>query len=145
MNSFSGEWPTPLTSCAGFSYPSGLPATIQLGAMVDAKLSDYQITRDGHRVEACGIDATNYQNPVKADQQRGREILLDLGAAVIVPRDPLDPGHYSVTATVNNHAYQWSFTVVPKPTTDDLEKALRAAAARAGMDAITHREESPHE
>jgi uncharacterized protein YkwD len=110
-NSFAGEWPTPLTSCPGYAFPAGMPATIQLGDLVDAKLSEYQITRDGQGVEACGIDATNYQNPVNAEQERGREILHELGAAIIIPRDPLQPGHYSVTATLNDHVYQWSFTV----------------------------------
>jgi hypothetical protein len=111
LNSFAGEWPTPLTSCAGFSFPAGLPATVQLGTLVDAKLSEYQITHDGHGVESCGIDATTYQNPVNADQERGRTILRELGAAMIIPRYPLNPGHYAVTATVNGHPYQWSFTV----------------------------------
>jgi uncharacterized protein YkwD len=112
LNSFAGEWPTPLTACAGFSFPAGLPATIQLGAMVEAKLSEYQITRDGQGVESCGIDATTYQNPVNADQERGRAILRESGAAIIIPRYPMRPGHYAVAARLNNHAYQWSFTVV---------------------------------
>ena len=111
LNSFSDEWPTPLTACAGFAYPAGLPATIELGANVDAKLSDYQITREGHGMEACGIDAATYQNPVSAEEQRGRQVLRDLGAVAIIPRYPLHPGHYAVSATVNNHAYQWTFTV----------------------------------
>ena len=107
----AGEWPTPLTSCASFSFPVGLPVTIQLGTMVDAKLGEYQITHDGHGVESCGIDATTYQNPVNAEQERGRSILHEFGAAMIIPRNPLSPGHYAVSATVNNYPYQWSFTV----------------------------------
>ncbi len=110
-NSFAGEWPSPLTSCPGYSFPAGMPATIQLGEIVDAKLSEYQITRGGHGVESCGIDGTNYQNPVSAEQERGRAILTGLGAAIIIPRYPLKPGNYSVTATLNDHAYQWSFMV----------------------------------
>ncbi len=111
LNSFSGEWPTPLTACPGYAFPAGFPVTIQLGTMVEAKLSDYQITRDGHGVESCGIDAMSYQNPVNAEQERGRAILRESGAAIIVPRYPLLPGDYSVSATLNNRAYQWSFTV----------------------------------
>ncbi len=159
-NSFAGEWPSPLTSCPGYSFPAGMPATIQLGAMVDAKLSEFQITRDGHGVESCGIDATNYQNPVSAEQERGRGILMQLGAAMIIPRYPLQPGNYSVTATLNDRAYQWSFTVAgnagstaaihkeapikvamapasevsapskPASGKDDLEAAVRAGYAR---------------
>jgi uncharacterized protein YkwD len=149
LNSFSNEWPTPLTACAGFAYPAGLPVTIELGANVDAKLSDYQITRDGHGMEACGIDAATYQNPVSAEQERGREVLRDLGAAVIIPRYPLHPGRYAVSATVNDHAYQWTFVVAAasgetanenapaapaqassKPSSkDEFEAALRRAYA----------------
>ena len=111
--SFAGEWPNPLTSCPNIEGQAGMPATIQLGSMVDAKLADYSITRDGHGVESCAIDATNYQNPIAAEQTRGRAILHELGAAVIIPKLPLKPGgHYTVTATLNNHAYQWTFDVM---------------------------------
>ena len=110
--------------------------------MVDAKLSSYQVTRDGNPIESCGIDATNYENPVSAEQDRGRSILRELGAVIIIPRDPLLAGQYSVSATINNHPYQWSFTVAPKSTTamnlpsklpgkDKLEAALRGAEAIA--------------
>jgi uncharacterized protein YkwD len=169
INSFSGEWPTPLTACAGYSFPAGLPATIQLGTMVPAKLSEYQITRDGHGVESCGIDASSYQNPVSAEQERGRGILSEVGAAMIIPRYPLRPGRYSVTATLNDHAYQWSFTVAgtkgesasseeapaPVATTtagpesaaskpprkDEFETALRGAYARLSKSDTETREE----
>ena len=168
-NSFAGEWPSPLTSCAGYASPAGLPATIQLGAMVDAKLAEYQITRDGHGVEACGIDAATYQNPVGAEQDRGRAILAQMGAAIIIPRYPLKPGRYSVTATLNDHAYQWSFAVAAasaepdpygeapeksgarpeamasassKPSAkDELEAALRAGYARVLKGDSSSREE----
>ena len=42
---------------------------------------------------------------------KARDILHELGAAIIVPRYPLKPGRYAVTATINDHAYQWWFTV----------------------------------
>ncbi len=155
LASLEGEWPSPLTACAGFSAPSGIPVTIAFGAPADAKLSEYQITRDGHGVESCGIDADTYQNPVRAEQERGRSVLHELGAAMIVPRYPLRPGRYSVTATINDHAYPWSFTVAgtraeppheeaaasSTPASsklsgklsrkDDFEAALRAGYARA--------------
>jgi len=112
FNSFSAEWPTPLTSCPGYIFPAGTPVTIQLGIMVEAKMADYSITREGHGVESCGIDATTYQNPVASEQERVRSILRASGAAIIIPRYPLKPGaRYAVNATLNNHSYQWSFTV----------------------------------
>jgi uncharacterized protein YkwD len=162
LGSLEGEWPSPLTACAGFSAPSGLPVTIAFGAPVHVKLSEYQITRDGHGVQSCGIDADTYQNPVSAEQERGRSVLHELGAAIIVPRYPLRPGRYSVTATINNRAYQWSFTVSgtraePPPHQeaaasstpassklsgkDDFEAALRAGYARAVKPDSESREE----
>ena len=115
--SFSAEWPTPLTACPSYAFPAGTPVTIQLGVMVEAKLADYSITREGHGVEACGFDATTYQNPVAGEQERGQAILRESGAAVIIPRYPLKPGaRYLVNATLNNHAYQWSFTVTGPPS-----------------------------
>ena len=79
--------------------------------MVPARLSAYQIARDGRALDSCGIDATTYRNPVSTEQERGRAILAEQGAAIIIPRDPLPPGQYQVTATLNDPAYQWSFTV----------------------------------
>jgi len=110
--SFAAEWPTPLTACPGYAFPAGTPVTIQLGIMVEANLADYSITREGHAVEACGIDATTYQNPVASEQERGRAILRESGAAIIIPRYPLRPGApYAVNAMLNNRSYQWSFIV----------------------------------
>lgn len=111
MRSFGNEWPNPLTSCPGYSVPAGLPITIQVGRMVDAALSGYSISRDGVVLEACGIDASNYNNPVSSERDRVRQVLHGLGAVVIVPRRPLSDGRYDVSATVNGHEYKWSFAI----------------------------------
>jgi len=106
------EWPNPASSCAGYAFPVGLPITIQLGTNFDAKLSSYTLTQDSKPVEACGYDSTTYVNPNPNDQQRARAVLHWNGEVVIVPRKPLDRGTtYQVSATVNDHPYQWSFTV----------------------------------
>ena len=137
LNSLNGEWPNPLTACAGFSAPAGLPATIALGAMVDAKLSEYQLMRDGHGVESCGVDADTYQNPVAAEQERGRAILREQGAAMLIPRYPLVAGHYTASATLNDHAYQWSFIIAPgkgSPPLPHEEAAATLKSERADAD-----------
>jgi uncharacterized protein YkwD len=116
LNALGGEWPNPLTSCDGYTVPAGLPITFQLGAMMPARLSAYSLRRDSASqiLEACGFDAESYANPAAADQTRGRDILADLGAVVVVPRQPLKPGNYAVEMTVNGHSYSWHFTVAPK-------------------------------
>ncbi|SRR5579875_781164 len=113
INALGDEWPNPLASCDGYTVPAGLPITFQLGAMIPARLSAYSLRRDSASqiLEACGFDAESYVNPVGADQTRGRDILSDLGAVVVVPRKPLKPGNYAVEMTVNGHSYNWHFTV----------------------------------
>ena len=107
-----GEWPDPATACPGYTWPVGLPITIQLGTNFDAKLSSYALTQDSKPVEACGYDSTTYVNPSPADQQRARQIMHWNGEVVIVPRKPLErAATYQVSTTVNDHPYQWSFTV----------------------------------
>lgn len=111
MRSFGNEWPNPLTSCEGYSAPAGLPLTIQVGRIITAQLSAYSIVRDGEALEACGIDASSYRNPVPAEQERVRDVLHSLGAVVIIPRHPLSEGSYDASATVNGREYKWSFTI----------------------------------
>lgn len=113
LNRLGDEWPDPLSSCAGYTSPSGLPITLQLGSMVPARLSAYSLTRGADRqmLEACGFDASSYVNSSSADQSRAREILSELGAVVVIPREPLAPGDYTVEMTVNGHSYTWQFSI----------------------------------
>jgi Cysteine-rich secretory protein family len=116
LKSWEGEWPDPLTSCPGYESPSGLGITLQLGMTLETHLSRYKVTLgDGSpsAIESCGFDSTSYVNPDPATQQRGRHILTNLGAVVIVPRAPLKPGHYAVALTANDHPYAWSFSISP--------------------------------
>jgi hypothetical protein len=106
------EWPDPTSPCSGYTFPVGLPVTIQLGTNLEAKLSSYALSRGSKLVEACGYDSTTYANPNPADQKRGRDALRWNGEVVIIPRKPLERGaSYQVSATVNDHPYNWSFTV----------------------------------
>ncbi len=111
-----GEWPDPISSCPGYGTPAGLPITLQLGTRVEAHLDGYRLIRDGAsptNLETCGFDASNYNNPDATAQQRGRDILQAYGAAVVVPRLPLDPGSYMVSITVNGREYKWRFSTSP--------------------------------
>jgi uncharacterized protein YkwD len=113
MASFEDEWPSPLTACDGYSFPSGLAVTLELGPMVEAKLSDYSISRAGTvKIEACGIDAESYRNPDPSQTTRIVHVLRGQGAVAIIPKAPLHPGsRYDVSMTVNGDRYTWSFAV----------------------------------
>jgi hypothetical protein len=113
LPSLGDEWPDPLSSCRGLATPAGLPITLQLGAMVRARLSAFSLSRGSasQTLEACGFDSATYVNPSAADQERAREIMSELGAVVVIPREPLSPGDYSVEMTVNGHSYRWHFAV----------------------------------
>jgi uncharacterized protein YkwD len=114
MSKMVGEWPSPLTSCDGYSFPTGIPASVQIGPNNPAQLGDFSFTRDGQKLEACGIDASSYRNPDVDERSRVVTVLGNAGAVVIVPRLPLAPGaRYQVSATVNGRQYKWSFTVAP--------------------------------
>lgn len=116
MNSSFHEWPNPLTSCPAYSDPFGLAISLQLGDHLEARLTNYSITRaDGPSmpVQACGFDTDSYVNPDPADQQTGRGILTEFGAVIVVPRAPLAPGKYNVAITANGQPYSWSFSIAP--------------------------------
>lgn len=120
-----GEWPDPLTSCPGYTSPTGLPVTIAFGSGVDARFSAHSLTEDGRPIEYCAFDATTYANPDSFAEDRGRNVLKGFGAAVLIPREPLRPGaSYAVSITVGGETYSWSFAV-----------GLKEAEATAGESA----------
>jgi hypothetical protein len=115
MRMLDEEWPTPISGCDGFAFPTGLPVTLQLGPLVEARLDSFSIAReDGAEIEACGFDASSYRNLDESERARVAGNLRGQGAIVIVPRSPLDPGtRYDVHATVNGRDYKWSFEIRP--------------------------------
>jgi hypothetical protein len=114
INSASGEWPDPLTGCADYSYPVGLPVTLQLGTGIDPKLSGSTLTLNGATstvLETCAFYSDTYVNPDPAQQQRVRDTLRDFGAIVLIPRVPLRAGSYTVSMTAAGRTYAWSFVI----------------------------------
>lgn len=105
------EWPDPLTGCPGYSAPAGFPITLQLGRLVNADLSAHSLTHDGDTIESCAFDAHSYRNPSADGQEYGRWALRSSGAAVVIPRAPLDPGEYAVSITAHGVVYAWSFRI----------------------------------
>ncbi len=110
-----GEWPDPLSSCPGYTAPTGLPVTIAFGSGAEVRLSAHSLTEDGRPIEYCAFDATSYANPDSLAEYRGRNVLRGFGAAVLIPREPLRPGaSYAVSMTVGGETYAWSFAVGSK-------------------------------
>jgi hypothetical protein len=132
LRSFGGEWPDPLSSCPGYGPLTGEPIGLQFDDRFIPKLTAFTVTRNGMRVETCGIDSTSYTNANKFDEDWGRNCLEDDALIVLVPRVALEPGAtYTVAVTVQGRSdpfpnlpnspwaafagqtrtYTWSFSV----------------------------------
>jgi uncharacterized protein YkwD len=108
----SDEWPDPLTSCPGYTAPTGLPITLELGRWLVANVSDYSFMAGDQTLPSCVFNASTYNNPDEATQATGRNALQAYGAVILVPRQPLTSGQtYTVSITANGKAYSWSFSV----------------------------------
>ncbi len=108
------EQPDPLTTCAGYTAPSGAPIYLLLGPgwSVTPSVTASAFTQAGSPLAHCVIDSATYTNPDAAMQQLGRDVLAGRDAVVLIPKDPLIPGaSYTASITVNGQTYTWSFTV----------------------------------
>jgi hypothetical protein len=112
-----GEYPDPLASCHDYSAPTGPTIVLQLGKATqgeEVKISSGTLNDGGTQIETCIFDATSYANPDGSQQSRARQILRAYGAVVMIPRNPLQPGHqYTVSMTADSQTYRWSFSIVP--------------------------------
>jgi hypothetical protein len=110
----SGESPSPLTSCPGYTEPSGPPIMLQIGdGSQTPNVTATSFRENGVAREHCVFDETNYTNPDSGSQSLGRSILNMRDAIVIMPRSPLAPGaKYTVSITVNGSTYTWTFTAM---------------------------------
>jgi hypothetical protein len=121
LQSFSGEdYPDPLSSCPGYKTPTGAPISIQLGEGYgpdgSLEVSSNFVTRDGLPIETCLITASSYAGRNATQTENGKAGLVSLGAAVILPREPLEPGRYKVALKEAHKLYEWSFTVAAPAT-----------------------------
>ncbi len=121
LQSFAGaDFPDPLSSCPGYKAPTGSPISIQLGEGYgpDGSLevsSDF-VTRDGVEIETCLITSQSYEGRTSEQTEFGKNGLARIGAAVIVPREPLTPGRYRVALKEADKLYEWGFTVAAQAT-----------------------------
>ncbi len=112
INLHWGGNPSPLTSCPGYTVPSGPPLIVQLGpGDLTPRVSATSLTRDGRSLEHCVFDETTYKNPDRVQQNLGRSILGARDAIVLIPRSPLAAGAtYTASITVSGRTHAWSFT-----------------------------------
>jgi hypothetical protein len=105
------ESPDPLTSCPGYTAPTGPPIMLLLGAT--PTVTDFAVTRDGAPAprESCLITETTYTNPDSDVQAATRRGLAMRHAIILFPRAPLAGGVYDVSITADGTTYAWSFTV----------------------------------
>jgi uncharacterized protein YkwD len=108
----SGEWPDPLTSCPGYTAPTGLPITLELGRWLVADVSDYSFKVNDQALPSCIFTAATYNNPDDGTQTLARDVLKGWGTVVMIPRQLLTSGQtYTVSITANGNTYSWSFSV----------------------------------
>lgn len=109
--------PDPLTACPGYTAPSG-PGLLAMFAPTGAIVSS-TFRQGSTMLEHCVIQAGTYTNPNLQLQLQGRTALSGLGAVMVVPRQPLQPGKtYTVTLTDSNgRSISWSFTTAAQPLT----------------------------
>lgn len=118
--SYNGsEFPNPLTSCAGYSAPSGPPIYLFLGnGSVTPQVTAHSFRQGNQFLDHCLFDETSYANPNRSIQDLGRWALGSRDAVVLMPRQPLSPGAtYTVSITTNGRTHTWNFTANSSPTT----------------------------
>lgn len=117
LRTFTNEWPDPLSACAGYKAPTGLPITLATGYQIRTSLDAYsfeQISADGavSKLDACGFDSSTYTNLDPTTQKTARDVLLAHGTVVVIPQAPLTAGAtYRVSITASGTQYRWTFSV----------------------------------
>ncbi len=111
------EWPDPLTSCAGYTRPTGPPIILQLGdGDGSPRVTGHTVSVGAVTLESCRFDERTYVNPDPYAQETGRVILDERDAIVIIPRRPLEVGRtFQVTVEVDGQTHRWQFSTRPSP------------------------------
>ncbi|MGC1678429.1 MAG: FHA domain-containing protein, partial [Candidatus Binataceae bacterium] len=117
LRTFTNEWPDPLTACAGYKAPTGLPITLATGYRMPTSLDAYSFERispggAATKLDACGFDSSTYTNLDATTQNTARQVLLAQGTVVVIPQAPLTAGAtYRVLITASGKQYEWSFSI----------------------------------
>jgi hypothetical protein len=117
LRTFTNEWPDPLSACAGYKAPTGLPITLATGYQIRTSLDAYsfeRISADGaaSKLDACGFDSSTYTNLDPTTQKTARDVLLAQGSVAVIPQAPLTAGAtYRISITASGTQYRWTFSV----------------------------------
>lgn len=108
-----GEFPDPLSSCPGYTVPSGAPVYLMIGSgSVTPVVTATSFKRGGSDLEHCVYTEATYSNTTEpGGQTLGQQVLDGRDAIILMPRAPLTPGTYDVSITTNGTTYSWSFVV----------------------------------
>ena len=120
LGQFITESPNPLDFCH-WSGQAGLPVIAMMPEAVTASVSSI-ITGPNGPITTCTLFAGNTSGAAHS-------ILQGDNALVVVPRDPLGPGTYTVSATTQSRNVTWSFTVDPAAANGVLAPAPTANVA----------------
>jgi hypothetical protein len=102
LHSFITEYPNPLTMC-GWSGAAGLP----LIAMMPSDVTAANATLVG----PAGPIATCVLHKGNVSDATARSILDGENGVIVMPRDPLADGTYTVSVTTDGGSANWSFSV----------------------------------
>lgn len=118
MTRFSGgEWPNPLTACAGIDPAQAGQPLIAMGMVAGPSTATAAaLSVDGQAVPVCAYGSTQYVNTTDPDAQAtGRSIMEENGSAFVIPKVPLVSGKtYHASVTVNGRPIAWTFSVAAR-------------------------------
>jgi hypothetical protein len=105
------EAPDPLTSCPGYTSPTGPPIYLLAGdGTTTPTVTAHSFQVDGGELDHCLFDESSYINPDANSQDIGRAVIGARDAVILLPKVPLVTGKtYTVSITVNGVARTWSF------------------------------------
>lgn len=109
LSQFIAETPNPLDYCGWSGTPAGLPVFAMMPEAVSGTVTT-SMTGPAGAVSTCTLSALNTTGTAQA-------LLRYDNVVVAVPRNPLQPGTYTVTATTGARSVTWSFTVDPAAAT----------------------------
>lgn len=119
-----GEYPDPLSGCAGYTAPTGPPIIIQLGdGSLTPDVISSRIAQDQQAIAHCRFDESTYVNPDPQAQLLGRQTLDKRDAVILIPQAPLEAGLiYEVEILTASQLIQWSFSVLDDDSYSNAEQ-----------------------
>jgi Cysteine-rich secretory protein family len=128
LDRFIAETPDPRTYC-GWSGTVGLPVVALMPEAVSGAVTTSMSGPSGP-VATCALSAQNTDGVAQA-------ILQGDNAVVVVPRDVLQPGTFTVTVTTGARTVSWHFTVDPAAANGTTQPTAPVAVPTASPSATS--------